>query len=197
VPAYGYRGLKAFRRYHRFGPALKQVIYWHRSWETTVKIDRGMWPAELPRSRGFPLASPAEAGDAGRSRAMRTERKSPIVFLEGIRHPMNLRFDLRYLLGGDAIVGPELRGAMVYTNHACGYHPVSQHRQVAQGISKFNLSGRTPGHGRHAGARTRRRSSGRRWLQRHPQGEAAWLEGVMTRAWPRSPAGGACDRPQR
>jgi hypothetical protein len=52
-------------------------------------------------------------------RAMRDH--APIVFLAWDPHPMNMRFDLRYLAGGDAVFGPDSGGAAVYTNTRAGY----------------------------------------------------------------------------
>src|SRR4029077_15636854 len=46
---------------------------------------------------------------------------APIVFLAWDPHPMNMRFDLRYLAGGDAVFGPNFGEAAVYTNTRAGY----------------------------------------------------------------------------
>ena len=43
------------------------------------------------------------------------------MFLGWDPHPMNMRFDLRYLTGGDATFGPNFGGAAVYTNTRAGY----------------------------------------------------------------------------
>ncbi len=45
----------------------------------------------------------------------------PIVFLGWDPHPMNMRFDMRYLSGGDAVFGPNFGGATIYTNIRAGY----------------------------------------------------------------------------
>ena len=47
--------------------------------------------------------------------------KRPIVFFGWEPHPMNTRFDMRYLTGGDASFGPNYGGATVYTNVRAGY----------------------------------------------------------------------------
>ena len=47
--------------------------------------------------------------------------KRPIVFLGWEPHPMNTRFDMRYLTGGDTSFGPNYGGATVYTNVRVGY----------------------------------------------------------------------------
>ena len=47
--------------------------------------------------------------------------KKPIVFLAWEPHPMNMRFDLKYLTGGDAVFGPNYGGATIYTVTRKGY----------------------------------------------------------------------------
>ena len=47
--------------------------------------------------------------------------KQPIVFLAWEPHPMNMRFDLNYLTGGDAVFGPNFGGATIYTSTRSGY----------------------------------------------------------------------------
>ena len=47
--------------------------------------------------------------------------KRPIVFFGWEPHPMNTRFDMRYLTGGDSSFGPNYGGATVYTNVRAGY----------------------------------------------------------------------------
>ena len=42
-------------------------------------------------------------------RALRN--KKPIVFLAWEPHPMNMRFDIKYLAGGDAVFGANYGGA--------------------------------------------------------------------------------------
>ena len=47
--------------------------------------------------------------------------RQPIVFLGWEPHPMNTRFEMRYLTGGDASFGPNFGGATIYTNTRAGY----------------------------------------------------------------------------
>ena len=42
------------------------------------------------------------------------------MFLAWDPHPMNMRFDMRYLTGGDAMFGPNFGGATIYTNDPRG-----------------------------------------------------------------------------
>ena len=47
--------------------------------------------------------------------------KRAIVFFGWEPHPMNTRFEMRYLTGGDASFGPNFGGATVFTNVRAGY----------------------------------------------------------------------------
>ena len=47
--------------------------------------------------------------------------KKPIVFLGWAPHPMNVKFDIAYLEGGDDFFGPNFGGATVLTNVRAGY----------------------------------------------------------------------------
>ncbi|HXV32307.1 MAG TPA: choline ABC transporter substrate-binding protein, partial [Sinorhizobium sp.] len=49
------------------------------------------------------------------------EKKAPIVFLAWAPHPMNNRFEITYLSGGDAYFGPNYGGAEVYTLARTGW----------------------------------------------------------------------------
>src|SRR5690606_33470218 len=57
------------------------------------------------------LAQVARADAAGK----------PVVFLGWEPHPMNERFEMTYLPGGDEIFGPDLGGAEVRTTTRAGY----------------------------------------------------------------------------
>ena len=50
-----------------------------------------------------------------------TTRKEPIVFLGWEPHPMNSKFEMNYLSGGDDVFGPNFGGATVFTNVRAGY----------------------------------------------------------------------------
>ena len=43
------------------------------------------------------------------------------MFLAWEPHPMNMRFDMKYLTGGDAVFGPNFGGATIYTVTRKGY----------------------------------------------------------------------------
>ena len=48
------------------------------------------------------------------------------MFIAWEPHPMNMRFDIRYLTGGDTTFGPNFGGATIHTLTRVGYAPVMQ-----------------------------------------------------------------------
>src|SRR5258708_40286457 len=70
--------------------------------------------------KGFNLVESSEQGMLAQvQRAVNA--KQDIVFLGWEPHPMNTKFDMKYLTGGDDVFGPNFGGATVYTNTRAGY----------------------------------------------------------------------------
>lgn len=104
----------------------------------------------------------------------------PIVFLGWEPHPMNARFQMTYLPGGDEIFGPNLGGAEVRTNTRAGY--VAECPNVGRFLQNlaFTLDmenqimsaildeGKEPG------------PAAKDWLVANPEAATPWLEGVTT-----------------
>ncbi len=63
---------------------------------------------------GFGLTASSETELGALVTAANRERR-PVVFLAWEPHPMNLRFEIHWLVGGDEIFGPNFGGADVYT----------------------------------------------------------------------------------
>lgn len=101
-----------------------------------------------------------------------------IVFLAWAPHPMNERYDLAYLDGGDDYFGPNKGGATVYTNTRSGF--AAECPNVAQFLQNLEFSLSMEGqvmdmilnqfvpHDRAA----------RHWMHQNPQRVIEWLEGV-------------------
>ena len=121
VPAYAYAaGLKSFADIARFGPALRHSIYGIEPGNDGNRLILRMLQQNAYGLGGFRLIESSEqAMLAEVERAWRVH--APIVFLGWDPHPMNLRFDLRYLSGGDAVFGPNFGGATVYTTTRAGF----------------------------------------------------------------------------
>lgn len=103
-----------------------------------------------------------------------------IVFLGWAPHPMNTRYKIDYLAGGDAYFGPNYGGADVYTNIRTGYgaecpnvakfvtnlrFTLDMENQIMNGILN---EGKDP------------KVAATEWLKAHPDTVAPWLEGVTT-----------------
>jgi glycine betaine/proline transport system substrate-binding protein len=70
--------------------------------------------------KGWELVESSEQGMLAQV-ARATQRGEPIVFLGWEPHPMNAKFAMTYLEGGDDWFGPNLGGAEVLTNTRAGY----------------------------------------------------------------------------
>ena len=119
--AYTYAaGLHDFADIARFAPALNHTIYGLEAGNDGNRHVLDMIQHGLFSLGEFRLLESSEQGMLAEvERAIRVKR--PIVFLAWEPHPMNMRFDLRYLTGGDAIFGPNFGGATIYTNVRAGY----------------------------------------------------------------------------
>jgi len=111
-------------------------------------------------------------------RAVRDHR--PIVFLAWDPHPMNVRFKLRYLTGGDATFGPNFGGATIYTNTRVGY--VQQCPNLGRLLRnlKFTTGEESEIMDRILDLKEPPEVAAATWMRLHPHELAAWLEGVHT-----------------
>ena len=89
--------------------------------------------------QGFEIVESSEQGMLAQVERA-AKRKEPIVFLGWEPHPMNAKFEMNYLAGGDDVFGPNLGGATIYTNVRAGYaHRMPERRQRFVKNLKFSL----------------------------------------------------------
>ena len=121
VPAYTYdAGLRSFTDIQRFATQLNSSIYGIEPGNDGNRLVLTMLHQNQFGLGGFRLIESSEQGMLAQvERAFRAH--APIVFLAWDPHPMNMRFDLRYLSGGDAVFGPNFGEARVDTNTRAGY----------------------------------------------------------------------------
>ena len=179
VPAYLYdQGLKDFQSIRKFAGALGHKIYGIESGNDGNRLVLGMIRNNTFGLGDFRLIESSEQGMLAEvERAVREKR--PIVFLGWQPHPMNNRFAMRYLMGGDRVFGPNYGSAKVYTDVRAGYlqqcpnvgrllgnlsFAVEDENALMQGITDT---------GDPAVASTV-------WLRAHPAKLHAWLAGVET-----------------
>jgi glycine betaine/proline transport system substrate-binding protein len=180
VPAYTYAaGLHDFADIKRFAGPLNHAIY-----GLEPGNDGNHQVLELIRSNavglgGFKLIESSEQGMLAQvERAFRD--KQPLVFLAWEPHPMNQRFDLRYLTGGDASFGPNYGGAKVYTNARAGY--VAQCPNVGRLLHnlEFTLAQEDSLMAAILDQHQTPQGAAQAWLKAHPTALATWLQGVST-----------------
>jgi glycine betaine/proline transport system substrate-binding protein len=129
---------------------------------------------------GFEVKESSEQGmlaQVGRA----TRRDEPIVFLGWEPHPMNAKYDMTYLTGGDDWFGPNLGGATVYTNTTAGY--VEQCPNVGQMLEnlEFTLAMENEIMAMILNDGMKPDAAATAWLQDNPAMLETWLDGVSTR----------------
>jgi glycine betaine/proline transport system substrate-binding protein len=180
VPEYTYaKGLRDFADIRNFSAELKSSIY---GIEPGNDGNRNLLEIIKQNTYGlgnFKLIESSEQGMLAEvERAVRDER--PIVFLAWQPHPMNMRFKMRYLTGGDATFGPNYGGATVYTNTRAGYvRECPNLGRLLQNL-KFTVEEENEIMGRILDRKESPDVAATAWLRLHPHRVAAWLAGVHT-----------------
>jgi glycine betaine/proline transport system substrate-binding protein len=180
VPAYTYQaGLKSFADIARFGPALKFLIYGIEPGNDGNRLILKMLQQNAFGLGGFRLIESSEQAMLAQvERAFHAH--APIVLLAWDPHPMNLRFDLRYLSGGDAIFGPDFGRATVYTVARAGYTKLCPNLGRLLNNLSFTATGESEVMAAMLERHEQPESAAAEWLQKHPAVRAAWLAGVDT-----------------
>ena len=180
VPAYTYAaGLRDFNDIQRFAPALNNSIYGIEAGNDGNRLVLSMLQQNLYGLGDFHLVESSEQGMLAQVERA-TKAKEPVVFLAWEPHPMNMRFDLRYLSGGDAVFGANFGGAVIYTVTRKGY--TAQCPNVGRLLQNLKFSVR--GEGEVMDAILNRHetpaAAAASWLRANPATLKTWLEGVFT-----------------
>jgi glycine betaine/proline transport system substrate-binding protein len=178
VPAYAYEaGLRDFSDIQKFADQLDHTIYGIEPGNDGNRLILGMIHADSFGLKDFKLLESSEQGMLAQvERAVHARR--PIVFLGWAPHPMNLRFDLRYLNGGDSVFGPNFGGATIYTNIRAGYE--QQCPNVVRLLRNLSFTVDLESQLMSAILDQHRdpQDAARDWLAAHPDMRAKWLQGV-------------------
>jgi glycine betaine/proline transport system substrate-binding protein len=180
VPEYTYaKGLHDFSDIHNFAAELKSSIYGIEPGNDGNRNLLEIIKQNMYGLGGFKLIESSEQGMLAEvERAVRDER--PIVFLGWQPHPMNMRFRMRYLTGGDTTFGPNYGGAAVYTNTRAGYvRECPNLGRLLQNL-KFTVDEENEIMDRILDRREAPEVAARAWLRLHPDKLAAWFAGVRT-----------------
>ena len=180
VPAYLYdAGLKDFSDIARFGDALGHRIV---GLEAGNDGNRQVLSLIAKNAKGLGSFSLVESSEQGMlaevERAVRD--KKPIVFLGWEPHPMNTRFQMRYLTGGDDSFGPNFGGATIYTNSRAGYSAECPNiGQLLKNLS-FTLADESLLMGAILDQHQEPKAAAKAWVAQNPQTVARWLDAVQT-----------------
>ena len=180
VPTYLYdAGLKDFSDIRRFRSQLGGVIYGLESGndgnrhilDIIAKNDFGLGSFKLVESSEQGMLAEVE-------RAYKANK--PVVFLGWAPHPMNTRFKISYLTGGDAYFGPNFGGAVIYTNARAGYlRQCPNLGRLLHNLS-FSLVGESELMGLILNAGKDPEAAATAWLKANPSVLPIWLNGVST-----------------
>jgi glycine betaine/proline transport system substrate-binding protein len=180
VPAYTYAaGLHRFDDIKQFAPALNKEIYGIEAGNDGNRLVLKMLKQDLFGLGDFKLVESSEQGMLAQvERSVRN--KQPIVFLAWEPHPMNMRFDIKYLAGGDAVFGPNYGGATIYTLTRKDFS--SECPNVGRLLSnlKFTLRGESEMMAAILDRHEQPDVAAAEWLKSNPTVTQAWLEGVTT-----------------
>ncbi|MCG8294179.1 MULTISPECIES: choline ABC transporter substrate-binding protein [Pseudomonas] len=131
------------------------------------------------KSAGFKLVQSSEAGML--SQVDRSQKRGEaVVFLGWEPHPMNKRFAMKYLTGGDEFFGPDFGKATVLTNTRKGYaQECSNVGQLLKNLS-FTLDMESELMGKVLDDKMKADAAAKAWLKSNPQVLDTWLAGVTT-----------------
>jgi len=131
------------------------------------------------KDAGFKVVESSEAGMLSQvDRAQR--RGTDVVFLGWAPHPMNTRFKMKYLTGGDDFFGPNYGQATIYTNTRKGYsEECSNVGQLLKNLV-FSLDMESTLMGEVLDNKIKPNVAAKAWLKQNPQVLDTWLAGVTT-----------------
>jgi glycine betaine/proline transport system substrate-binding protein len=180
VPAYAYAaGLKDFKDIQRFGPELNDSIYGIEPGNDGNRHVLDMLKRNQFGLGGFKLIESSEQGMLAQVERSYHDKK-PIVFLAWDPHPMNMRFDLKYLTGGDEFFGPNYGGATIYTVTRKGYSAECPNMGRLLANLKFTLRGENEMMDAILNRHEIPEAAAAAWLKANPAAAQAWLAGVLT-----------------
>jgi glycine betaine/proline transport system substrate-binding protein len=178
VPAYAFAaGMRNFKDIQRFSTSLNGSIYGIEAGNDGNRLVLQMLKQNLYGLGEFKLVESSEQGMLAQvERAVRD--KQPIVFLAWEPHPMNMRFDLQYLAGGDEVFGPNFGGAVIYTVTRKGYS--AECPNVGQFLAnlKFTLRAEDEVMAAILDRHETPDAAAAAWLKANPDTLKTWLKGV-------------------
>ncbi|AKA21906.1 choline ABC transporter substrate-binding protein [Pseudomonas chlororaphis] len=175
------KGLKDFADIAKFKKELDGKIYGIEPGNDGNRMIQSMIDKNAfgLKDAGFKVVESSEAGMLSQvERAQR--RNTAVVFLGWEPHPMNTRFKMKYLTGGDEFFGPNYGQATIYTNTRKGYvEECSNVGQLLKNLS-FTLNMESTLMGNVLDDKMKPEAAAKAWLQKNPGVLDTWLAGVTT-----------------
>lgn len=173
-------GIRSFADLARFKRQLDGTLYGLEPGNDGNQLIQRMIAENAFGLGEFKLVESSESGMLGN--VLRAERLGEwIVFLGWAPHPMNTRFDIHYLEGGDEYFGPDFGGATVYTNVRKGFVEECPNAGRLIGNLRFTLDMENRLMDEVLSGEKSRRQMTRDWLRAHPDVVARWLDGVQAK----------------
>ncbi|UXN02525.1 choline ABC transporter substrate-binding protein [Bartonella sp. HY406] len=180
VPQYAYdAGLKSFEDIARFGKDVNYAIYGIEPGNDGNRIIISMLEKHAYGLDRFKIIESSEQAMLSKVQGD-IAKKKPIIFLAWEPHPMNTRFDIAYLNGGDEYFGPDFGGATVSTNVRKNY--TNECPNVGQLLNnlEFSLAMENEIMGDILEKHIKPELAAASWLKNNPNVLDQWLEGVTT-----------------
>ncbi|MFC3205582.1 choline ABC transporter substrate-binding protein [Aquamicrobium soli] len=172
-------GVKDFADLQKFADKFDHKIYGIEPGNNGNRMIQDMIDKDAFGLKGWDLVESSEQGMLTEvERAVRN--KSWIVFLGWAPHPMNTRFDMVYLSGGDDYFGPNYGGAEVLTDIRAGYGEECPNVTKFVSNLKFTLDMENQMMGAILDDGKAPKTAATEWLQAHPDVIKPWLNGVTT-----------------
>ncbi len=181
VPKYLHdAGLKDFKDIKKFKDQLKGKIYGIEPGNDGNRLvsemihDDAKWGL-----KGFEVVESSEQGMLAEVERA-SKKKEPILFLGWAPHPMNTKYDMQYLTGGDDVFGPDFGGANVFTNVRTGW--IEQCPNAGKLVTQlvFDLKMENEVMGKILDDGMEGEKAGESWLKANPAVLDKWLAGVTT-----------------
>ena len=172
-------GIKDFADIAAHKDALKGKIYGIEPGNDGNRLIMDMIDSDAFGLKDFEVVESSEQGMLAEVEAA-VDAGEPIIFLGWEPHPMNARFEMTYLTGGDDYFGPNLGGATVYTNTRAGYvAECANTGKLLENLS-FTLAMENEIMGAILDDGAQPEDAAKAWLKDHPDVWKAWLDGVTT-----------------
>ena len=181
VPKYLHdAGLKDFKDIKKFKDQLKGKIYGIEPGNDGNRLVSEMIHDEAKWGlKGFEVVESSEQGMLAEVERA-SKKKEPILFLGWAPHPMNSKYDMQYLSGGDDVFGPDFGGANVFTNVRTGW--VEQCPNAGKLVTQlvFDLKMENEVMGKILDDGMEGEKAAESWLKANPAVLDKWLAGVTT-----------------